>query len=213
MSYWNSQSTTSLSVGAGIPVWAKLPERRITGGKVANTLVLGEKISAGTPVAFDYVTKEAKFLKCWEIKTSTVDAVTNTIVVLKKTFLTPALKAGDVVMVMPATVAGTGKAVVVGTVTTTDTEITLTFVTTDMDALTVGKFLVESSSIGAGSGKSIYCQPTNLAIEDTIGGSDQNQLGIPLGLKYIFENCIPAMPTVVKANIAYVEWEYFNQTT
>lgn len=211
MAYWNSQSTTSLTVGAGIPVWAKLPERRIAGGKVKNTLVLGEKVSAGTPVAFDYTTKEAKFLKCWEIKTSTVDS-TNTIVVLNKTFLTPALKAGDVVMVMPTTMTGTGKATVAGTVTTADTEITLTFVTGDMDALTVGKFLVESSSTTAGSGKSIYCQPTNLAIEDTIAG-DQNELGIPLGIKYVFENCIPAMPAVVKANIAYVEWEYFNQTT
>lgn len=211
MSYWNSQSTTTLKVGAGIPVWAILPERRIAGGKVKNTLALGEKVSAGTPVYFDYVNKEAKFLKCWKIKTSTV-ADTNTVVVLEKTFLTPTLKATDVVMVMPSTMTGTGKAVVAGAVTETETEITVTFVTANMDALTVGLFLVESSSTTAGSAKSIYCQPTTLAIEDTIGG-DQNQLGIPRGVKYVFENCIPAMPAVVKANIALVEWEYFNQTT
>lgn len=211
MSYWNSQSTTSLTVGAGIPVWAKLPERRIAGGKVANTLVLGEKVSAGTPVYFDYVTKSAKFLKCWKIKTSTV-ADTNTIVVLEKTFLTPKLTAGMFVMMMPSTMTGTGKATEVGTFTETDTEITLTFVTGNMDALTVGLFLVQSNATAAGSAKSLYCQPTTLAIEDTIAG-DQNELGIPMGMKYIFENCIPFIPPVVKANIAYVEWESFNQTT
>jgi hypothetical protein len=211
MDYWNSQSTTTLKVGAGIPVWAKLPERRIAGGKVKNTLVLGEKVSAGTPVYFDYVNKEAKFLKCWEIKTSTVNGA-NTDVVLKKTFLTPKLYPATVVMVMPSTMTGTGKALASnGTVTETDTEIAVSFVTANMDDLTVGLFLVESSGV-AGSAKSIYCQPTNLAIEDTIGG-DQNQLGIPVGMRYVFENCIPAMPAVVKANIANVEWEYFNQTT
>ena len=208
---WNSQSTTTLKVGAGIPVWAVLPERRIAGGKVLNTLVLGEKVSAGTPLAFDYTTKEVKLLKCWKIKTSTVSD-TNTIVVLEKTFLTPKLTAGAFVMVMPSTMTSTGKATAAGTITETDTEITLTFVTANMDALTVGLFLVESSASAAGSTKSLYCQPTNLLMEDIIAG-DYNQAGVPRGMKYIFENCIPFIPSVVKANIAYVEWEYFNQTT
>lgn len=205
---WNSQLTSSIKVGGGLPVWGVYPERRIAGGIVKNTLVKGEKVSAGTPIEFTYTSKEVKFLKCWEIKTSTVSD-TNTIVVLKKTFLTPAIKTGDVVMVMPSTMTETGKATVVGTVTASETEYSITFVTANMDALTVGLFLVESSSATAGSGKSIYCQPTNLAIEDTIAG-DANELGIPRGLKYIFENCIPAMPAVVKANIALVEWESFN---
>ena len=209
MGYWNQQLNTSMKVGGGVPVWAKLPERRIAGGMIKNTLKIGEKLSAGSPVAFDYVNKEAKILKCFKIKTATVNS-TNTDLVILKTFLTPALYAGMVIMVMPSTISGTGKAVVVGNVVETETQYSLSVVTADMDALAANGFLVESSSAVAGSAKSIYCQPTNLAIEDTIGGS-QNELGIPLGLKYIFENTIPAMPAVVKANIAYVEWESFNE--
>lgn len=206
---WNKQSTTTMKVGGGVPVWAEFPKRRIAGGMIKNTRVNGEKLSAGSPVEFDYKTKEAKILKCFEIKTSTVDG-TNTVVVLNKTFLTPALYSGMVLMVMPTTMTGTGKAAVVGAVTESETSLTVTFATADMDALTVGKFLVQSSSATAGTGKSIYCQPTNLSMEDTIAG-DQNELGIPWGFKYIFENTIPAMPAVVKANIANVEWESFNE--
>ena len=209
MANWNQRLTTSLSVGGGTPVWAKLPERRIAGGAIKNTLQIGEKVAAGTPVYFDYVNKEAKLLKCWKIKTATVSD-TNTVLVLYKTFMTPVLYAGAFIMVMPSTMTGTGKAIAVPTITEAADTYTITVVTANVDTLANGGFLVESSATAAGSGKSIYCQPTTLAIEDTIGG-DQNDLGIPLGIKYIFENCIPFIPAVVKANIALVEWESFNE--
>lgn len=209
MANWNQLVSTSASVGGGIPVWAKLPERRIAGGIVKNTLAVGEKVSAGTPVYFDYVNKEAKFLKCWKIKTATEDS-TNTILVLHKTYLTPTLKAGEFVMVMPSTMAGTGKAVAVPTITEDATTYTITVVTANMDTLAANGYLVQSSATAAGSSKSIYCQADNLSIEDTVGG-DQNMLGVPVGMKYIFENCIPAIPAVVKANIKFVEWESFNE--
>lgn len=209
MANWNQLVSTSASVGGGIPVWAKLPERRIAGGIVKNTLAVGEKVSAGTPVYFDYVNKEAKFLKCWKIKTATEDS-TNTILVLHKTYLTPTLKVGEFIMAMPSTMAGTGKAIAVPTITEDETTYTITVVTTAMDALAANGYVVQSSATAAGSSKSIYCQADNLSIEDTIGG-DQNMLGIPVGVKYIFENCIPAIPAVVKANIKLVEWESFNE--
>lgn len=209
MANWNQLVSTSASVGGGIPVWAKLPERRIAGGIVKNTLAVGEKVSAGTPVYFDYVNKEAKFLKCWKIKTATVDG-TDTVLVLYKTFLTPTLKAGEFIMTMPSTMTGTGKAIAVPAITEDETTYTITVVTGNIDTLAANGYLVQSSATAAGSSKSIYCQADNLSIEDTIGG-DQNMLGIPVGVKYIFENCIPAIPAVVKANIKLVEWESFNE--
>ena len=206
---WNQQLTNKMSVGGGLPVWAVQPERRIAGGMVGNALKVGGKVSAGSPVDFNYVTKVAKFLKCFKINTATVNAL-NTDLVIFKSFVTPQLYTGMVIMVMPATMTGTGKAVVVGAVTETAITYATTVVTADMDALAAGGFLVESSSAVAGAAKSIYCQPNNLSIEDTVVG-DQNELGIPRGMKYVFENCIPAMPAVVKANITFVEWENFNE--
>ena len=52
--------------------------------------------------------------------------------------------------------------------------------------------------------------PTELSIEDTIGG-DITFVGIAQGNKYLYENTIPAMPDIVKANIKNVEWEVFNE--
>ena len=100
MSLWNQIKTTSAKVGGGVPVWAVQPERRISGGLLKNTLNVGEKVSAGTPMYYDYATHEAKLLKCWKIKTATVDGA-NTNLVLYRTFLTPELYAGMNIMVAP----------------------------------------------------------------------------------------------------------------
>ena len=208
MSLWNQIKTTSATVGGGVPVWAVQPERRISGGLLKNTLNVGEKVSAGTPMYYDYATHEAKLLKCWKIKTVTVDGA-NTNLVLYRTFLTPELYAGMNIMVAPSTIAGTGKSVTVTAVNSSvEGQYSLTVVTANMDALAANGFLVEAASQGAAV--AMYCQPNNLSIEDTIGG-DQNLIGVPRGMKYVFENTIPVMPTVVKNNIAYVEWESFNE--
>ena len=63
---------------------------------------------------------------------------------------------------------------------------------------------------GSGSGKKMFCIPDNLTIKDTIGG-DQNLLGVPYTRKYLYENCIPAMPKIVKDNIKDVVWEWFDE--
>ena len=208
MSLWNQIKTTRATVGGGVPVWAVQPERRISGGLLKNTLNVGEKVSAGTPMYYDYAAHEAKLLKCWKIKTATVNG-SNTDLVLYRTFLTPELYAGMNIMVAPSTIAGTGKSVTVTAVNSSvEGQYSLTVVTANMDALAANGFLVEAASQGAAV--AMYCQPNNLSIEDTIGG-DQNLIGVPRGMKYVFENTIPVMPTVVKNNIAYVEWESFNE--
>lgn len=208
MSLWNQYKTTSTSVGGGVPVWAVQPERRISGGMVQNTLRVGEKVSAGTPLYYDYVTHQAKLLKCWKIKTATVSGE-NTELVLFRTFLTPELYVGINVMVAPSAIGGTGKSVTLTAVdASVESEYKITLVTANVAALAVNGFLVEAASQGAAV--QMFCQPDNLSIEDTIGG-DQNSIGVPRGMKYLFENTIAYMPDVVKNNIKNVEWESFNE--
>ena len=136
---------------------------------------------------------------------------TNTIITLKRTFLTPMLYPGMNLTVEPSTINGTGKAV---TITSVDermsNEYKITVTTADIDAVSIGKFLVEAE--GSGSGKKMFFIPDILTIKDTIGG-DQNLLGVPYTRKYLYENCIPAMPKIVKDNIKDVVWEWFDENT
>lgn len=203
---WNRHSSTSSSVGGGLPVWSTFPKHREIGGMLQNTLKDFEKLSAGTPLCYDPKAHTVKLLKCWKIKAKTSDA-TNTTITLYKTMLTPMLYAGINIMVAPSTVSGTGKSV---TVTSVDESVAgeykITVVTTNMDAINVNGFLVEAAS--QGSAVAMYCIPDNVSLEDTIGGT-QNMVGVPEGMKCLYENTIAAMPDVVKNNIKYVEWDWF----
>ncbi|MEG2151495.1 MAG: hypothetical protein RRY36_09785, partial [Bacteroidaceae bacterium] len=207
---WNRMKTDRYKVGGGIPVWLKHPEAKLIGGTVLNSLQDMEKLSAGTPVEYDNKARTIKMLKEWQVKSAVADGA-NTVVTVKATFISPELYAGLVVMKMPATLNGTGKAVLIGKVTQNvdKHEASFTVATADIDGLVKGDFIVESSSDVAGAGKSIYCQPTTVSIADTIGG-DQTFADVPLGVNYIYENCIPAMPDVVKNAIKNMEWEWFN---
>lgn len=202
---YNRKTSSTESYGGGIPVWSSHPLRREVGGIVQNSLKQMEKVSAGTPLAYDSKAHTVKLLKCWKIKAKTSDAA-NTTITLVKTWLTPDLYAGINVMVAPSTISGTGKSVTVSAVDTSVAgEYKITVVTANVDAINVGGFLVEAASQGAAV--NMYCQPDNVSLEDTIGG-DQNFAGVPMGMKCIYENAIPAMPDVVKNNIKFMEWDY-----
>lgn len=206
---WNRYTSKSYEVGGGIPVWVEIPKDTVTGAYLLNKLKDNEVLHSGSPVEHDYKNHKAKILKCFEISAVTVSG-TDTIVSLAKNALTPQIYAGMNVLVAPTTLTGTGKAVTITAVDETDPEVSkITVVTADIDALTVGKFLVEADKTGAGA--KMYAVPNNLTKDDTVGG-DQNTVGIPRGEKYIYENMIPAMPDVVKKNVvsvAYVEFAWF----
>ncbi len=194
-------------VGGGIPVWCEIPKVRISGGMIQNKIQLWEVLSAGSPVEYDTKTHKAKILRCWQV--TAVDTSTqagSSIITLKRTARTPEIFSGLNIMVAPSSITGKGKAVTVTLVDdTNDDAFIVTVPTADIDAVTVGKFLVEAA--GTGTGQSMYCIPNNVTKEDTVGGN-QNAVDIPRGVKYLFENTIPPMPDVVKANIPLVEWDW-----
>jgi hypothetical protein len=209
---WNSYSQKTAKFGGVIPVLCAPVLKRQHGARVINALQVGERVSAGTPFEFDLATRTAKFLKAWKIKSVSVSG-DNTIVTIYKTATTPVLQNNSVVMVMPASLTGTGKAASVGVVTSDDTTYTVTLATASFDTLKADAFLVEAAA--AGSGKSIYCKPNNISTEDTVGGSDVTLVDVPRGHVYMYQNTIPAMPDAVKTalynNDIQVAWEMYNE--
>lgn len=207
---WNSYSRATYNVGSGVQIWAEPPKRYISGGMVVNKLDKDEKLAGGSPVEFNIVDKTAKILRVFKVKaTNVVD--TNTIISVERAWDLPILKPGMVVMVMPNTITGTGKAVVVSAVdNSTEGVSKFTVPTADIDAVSAGKYLVESESATAGSGKKIYCLPTSLTLEDTVGGG-QNSVGIALGPCTAFINVIPYLPDPIKNNLQGIYWQWYNE--
>jgi len=208
---WNAYNSSSASYGGQVPVWVKTPKRLESGGLIDKTnLVEGEIISAASPFAFNTTTKAAKLLKIFKVKAVEVIS-TNTKITVYALGNLPKLHNGDFVMVLPSTLAGTGKAIEVTSLDLTVAgEASFTVVTANIDAVAVGTYLVQSSATAAGSGKSIYCVPNTLSIEDTIVG-DQNSIGLARGEKYLYENTAPWLPAIVAAAIPMLELHQFNE--
>lgn len=203
---WNRYHSSFQSVGGGIPVWVEIPKKRVSGGMLKNAIKDMEVLASGSPQEFNHKTHESKILKCFEVVSSEVSG-DNTIFTLKRTALTPLLYPGMNVMVEPTKIDGTGKgATVLAVDESTENEYKMTVATASIDSAAAGKFIVEAAA--SGTGVKMFCQPDNLTMDDTVGGQ-QNSVGVPRGMKYIYENMIPAMPKIVKDNIKYVEWETF----
>lgn len=203
---WNRNDSKHQEFKGGIPVWVEIPKGRVSGGLLMNKIRDMEVLASGSPVEYNHRTHQAKILKCFEVQ-SVATADLNTIITIKCTAKTPQLYAGMNVMVEPSTIKGTGKAVTIDNVDESEEgKYKITVLTASIDAVSAGKFIVEAE--GSGTGKHMFAQPNNLTKDDTVGGK-QNTVGIPRGVKYIYENMIPAMPKIVKDNIELVEWEWF----
>lgn len=206
-SNWNSYGQRKWEVGSGVPVWAEPPSRYEVGGTVVNKLAHGEKLAGATPVEFDVKKKKAKLLKIYKAK----EAISGTTLKIYAAWDLAIPNPGEAIMAMPDTIDGTGTAVTVLAVDQTEAEsagvITLTLSAT-IAGVTADSYLAQAAE--AGSGKGLYCQPWTLTIEDTIG-DDYNTVGIARGMKYVYENLAPWLPDVIKNNIKYAEWDWFNE--
>ena len=196
---------------SGVPVWRGVPKRVVGVGKLLNTLVEGENYPVGSPCSLE-AANGVKILPIWKVKATEVTGGTNTQITVYRADGLYELKAGMMVMIMPATVAGTGKAIEVTTLTNTVAgESTFTVVTANIDAVTVGAYLALSSSTTAGSSKSLYCQPTHLTYSQIlIGEGDTIATASPVYEGYLFEKRIPFLPAIVKANIRLNTDIYFD---
>lgn len=209
---WNRLSSNRLKVGGGVPVWCMAPQRRLIGGIVLNELQDMERLSAGSPVAYDGLKHEAKFLKCWVVKgTPTADGG-YTVVTLMATERSPEVYAGMNVMKCPSVLTGKGKGAVITKVeqSAETNTVRIWVATASFDSVADGDFVLESA--GAGASVSAYCVPNTLSIDDTVGGGG-TFVGVALlkGLKYVYKNTIPAMPKVVSDGIANLEFDLFNE--
>ena len=172
----DSYSTGYASYGGGTPVWRHKPAGWVmVGGMLSSTFIKGEVLHEGSPVYYNAQTHAGKILKCFKV-TAVSTSGSNTIITLANSFTTPSLNVGMNLMVAPSTLAGTGKAV---TITAVDSSVanyyTITVATANIDAVTVGSYMVEAAA--SGSGVAMYCQPNTLLVNDLVIG-DMNSISI-----------------------------------
>lgn len=209
----NTYNHDTASYGGGVPVWRNKPNGfRLVGSRLVSTFLKGELLHEGSPVYYNAETHESKILKCFKI-TAVETSGSNTIVTLAKNFMTPSLNVGMNLMVAPSAIDGTGKSV---TITSVDTSVAnyykVTLVTSNIDAVSVGKYLVEAES--QGSAVHMYCQPNSITVADQLIG-DVTTIDIPRNTECsIYVNTMPDLPSIVfdniKSNYPLIESEYFN---
>ncbi len=191
-------------------IWVSMPEVRNVYWTLKNNLKAGEVVYSGSPIEYNYKTREGIILKCFEIISATT-GVESDVIVLKKTAITPQLYSGMNVMVCPSTLTGKGTAITLSDsmIKVGENDYTLVIPTGALGALTdvkAGRFIVEA--VDAGAYKAMYAIPNEFIVDDIVGG-EQNAGRITYGFKNIYENIIPAMPDIVKDNIKYTIWEWF----
>ena len=204
----NTQTNTfgrlSASFQSGMPIWSGVPETYVSGGKILNNLIAGDMIPGGSPCSIDTLNHEVKVLRVYKVKSVNVVATDTVISVWAGNGL-PNLRAGLVIMVLPATLAGTGKSIVVGAVDvdTDPTVATFTIPTAAIDAVAVGTYLVSSAATVAAAAQSIYCTPTSLTYSDVLmrTGDTLATTGVVYE-GYVFARRISWMPAIVQAAIS-----------
>ena len=174
----------------------------MVGGRVLNSLKEGDLLAGGSACALDTATHEIKILRTFKVKA--VSGTTSLTITVYTGNGLPDMRSGLCVMVMPATLAGTGKAVLIPTVDTSVAgEATFTVLAADIDTVTVGAYLVESDkTVTTASGAKIYCTPEYLTYESVLvenGDTLATASAVYSGM--VMAKRIPYLPDVVKANI------------
>ena len=206
----NTFGRKAATFDSGFPVFRGIPERVVGIGKLLNAFVAGDTYPVGSPCSLE-AGNAVKILPVWKVKATSV-ATTNTIITVFASDDLHTIKAGKIVMVVPATISGTGKAFAVTAVTNTiDGEQTFTVPTASIDAIVVGTFLALSASATEQAAQALYCQPTHLTYSQvSIETGDTIATASPVYKGYVFEKRLPFLPAVVKANIKANTFIYFD---
>lgn len=209
----NAYSRRSESFGGANPFLCHPDEvkYRQYGALVSDALEDKELVHAGTPFEVDLKAHTAKFMKLWEV-TKAEASGSNTVITLAAHWLAPVLAATDVIMVVPASISGTGKALAAGTVTDNgDGTVSVTVVTANFDSVKAGDFI--SIAAEAGSGKSLAVKGNAVLARDLYAGNAQNFVDIPRGELYCYVNTCNGIPSAVIAAAReiglIIEPEYF----
>lgn len=216
----NAYSSGSTTIAGAIPFLCHPDEvkYRQFGARVTDTLEEGQLVHAGTPMEIDFKTHEAKFMKVWEVikVEANTDDSTKSDITIAKNWLSPAIVATDVVMVVPSTIGGTGKAVAVGTLTkNSDGDLVFTVATSKIDTVTAGSLLSIASE--AGTGKALLVKANSILTRDLYAGNKHNLVDIPRGELYCYVNTINPIPDAVIAaareNGLIIAPEYFGEVS
>lgn len=212
----NAYSRHSEQIGGANPFLCHPDEvkYRQYGALISDTLAEKQLVHAGTPFEVDLKAHTAKIMKVWEVVAVAVnsDVNTKTDITLAANWLAPALVATDVVMVVPASINGTGKAVAAGDVTDNeDGTVTITVTTSSIDTVTVGSFL--SIATESGSGKTLKVKGNMVSTRDLYAGNAQNFVDIARGELYCYVNTCNGIPAAVISAAReigqFIEPEYF----
>ena len=185
------------------------------GALIQDTLAEKELVHAGTPFEVDLKAHTAKIMKVWEVlDVKTVD--TNVTLTLGASWVAPKLEATDVVMVVPASIDGTGKAVAAGTVTDNgDGTVSITVASSAIGTVAAGDFL--SIAASAGSGKALAVKGNAVFTRDLYAGNAQNFVDIARGEVYCYVNTCNGIPaaviTAAREIGQFIEPEYFAEVT
>ena len=209
----NAYSRHSEQVGGANPFLCHPDEvkYRQYGALISDTLAEKQLVHAGTPYEVDLKAHTAKIMKIWEVLE--VEAVeSNVTITLNASWLAPKLVATDIVMVVPATIRGTGKAVAAGTVTDNgDGTVSITVASSAIGTVAAGDFLSIAES--AGSGKALAVKGNMVSTRDLYAGNAQNFVDIARGELYCYVNTVNGIPAAVIAAAReigqFIEPEYF----
>lgn len=213
----NAYSRHSQQVGGANPFLCHPDEvkYRQYGALISDTLAEKELVHAGTPFEVDLKAHTAKLMKVWEVLKVEASG-SNSVITLGASWLAPKLVATDVVMVVPASISGTGKAVAAGTVTDNqDGTVSITVVTANIDTVKAGDFLTIAAE--AGSGKAVAVKGNAVFTRDLYAGNAQNFVDIARGEVYCYVNTCNGIPAAVIAAAReigqFIEPEYFAEVT
>ena len=148
-----------------VPVWLGKVRAVPVGGSLADADIIdGAFYAAGTPVQLDG--KTIKIFRGYKVKSfaageSTAD---DTIVAYAEGNIAP--EVGDIIQVVGATFAATGKAAAVKSVAVADGEITITVANAALGTPAAGDVITYSASESAGTGKAIAVIPNGYLYND-----------------------------------------------
>lgn len=215
----NAYSSGSKTIAGAIPFLCHPDEvkYRQFGARVTDTLAEGQLVHAGTPMEIDFKKHEAKFMKVWEVIKVAVNAddSSKSDITIAKNWLSPAIVATDVVMVIPSTIGGKGKGAAVGTLTeNSDGNLVFTVTTSSLDTVAAGTLLSIASE--AGNNKTLLVKANSILTRDLYAGNKHNLVDIPRGELYCYVNINPIPDAVIAAareNGLIVTPEYFAEVS
>lgn len=204
MSTGNAYGTGTTTFGGGFPVWVEILGKWQAGGNISNLPAAGSVIPAGTPVEVNTEAHTVKVLNFFKVHTNVGTGDTELKVVVLPGL--PRLKAGNFLMVAPATVATTGTAITIGTVTQGTEYDTITIVANSLGALTAGDLLVEAAATGGS--KLMYAIPNALTANDVYVDADTTYATVACVYSgKVYAKRTPFMSNAVKVNLPQIAFD------